>query len=142
MKYFLDTNALVYSLHLGAPKHKQVCNFLERCLQENTPCYFLSSSLKDAYYILCKHYLSEAHARACIKMLRESLDMVDLNSTVIDSAFESDEPDFEDALIRAAAEKLQVNAIISYDEKAFKNSFVMKMTAEEANRKGMKYEND
>ena len=132
MRYFLDTNTLVYSLHQGAPKHKEVNDFLERCLSESSPCYFLSSSLKDAYYILCRHYLSETDARQSIKMLRETLDMVDLNAAIVDNAFESDEPDFEDALIRSAAESLQVDAIISYDEDAFKNSFVPKLTAEEA----------
>ena len=131
MRYFLDTNTLVYSLHQGAPKHKEVNDFLEHCLSENSHCYFLSSSLKDAYYILCRHYLSEVDARQSINMLRETLDMVDLNATIVDDAFESDEPDFEDALIRSAAESLQVDAIISYVEEAFKNSFIPKLTAEE-----------
>ena len=132
MRYFLDTNTLVYSLHQDAPKHKEVNDFLEHCLSKNSPCYFLSSSLKDAYYILCRHYLSESDARQSIKMLRETLDMVDLNAAIVDGAFESDEPDFEDALIRSAAESLQVDAIISYDEDAFKNSFIPKLTAEKA----------
>ena len=68
-------------------------------------------------------------------MLRETLYMLDLNSTLIDDAFQSDEPDFEDALIRSAAESLQVDAIISYDENAFKNSFIPKLTAKEASAK-------
>lgn len=135
MRYFLDTNTLVYSLHQDAPKHTEVNDFLTHCLSENSTCYFLSSSLKDAYYILCKHYLSEPNARKSIKMLRETLDMVDLNSAIIDDAFQSDEADFEDALIRCAAERLQVDAIVSYDESAFQNSFVPKLTALEARNK-------
>ncbi len=129
MRYFLDTNTLVYSLHQDAPKHKEVNDFLTHCFSENHTCYFLSSSLKDAYYILCRHYLSESDARQSIKLFRETLDMVDLNSVIIDDAFQSDEPDFEDALIRCAAERLQVDAIISYDESAFSQSFLPKLTA-------------
>ena len=135
MRYFLDTNTLVYSLHQDVPEYNEVNDFLRHCLSENLPCYFLSSSLKDVYYILCRHYLSEADARRSIMMLRETLYMLDLNSTLIDDAFQSDEPDFEDALIRSAAESLQVDAIISYDENAFKNSFIPKLTAKEASAK-------
>ena len=105
---------------------------MEHCLLENSPCYFLSSSLKDAYYILCRHYLSEVDARQSVKILRQTLDMVDLNVTIVDNAFESDEADLENALIRCAAESLQVDAIISYDEDAFKNSYISRLTAEEA----------
>ena len=62
-------------------------------------------------------------------MFREIFDMVDLNSTIIDDAIDSDEPDFEDALVRCAAEILQVDAIISYDEDAFESSDIAKLTA-------------
>ena len=129
MKYFLDTNVIVYSLHTRTPQHAEVTSFLGECLRKNTTCYFLSSSLKDAYYILCRHYLSESNARKSIKMFREIFDMVDLNSTIIDNAIDSDEPDFEDALVRCAAEILQVDAIISYDEDAFESSVIAKLTA-------------
>ncbi len=131
MKFFLDTNTLVYSMYQNSPKHKEVCDFLLCCLSKGAICYFLSSSLKDIYYILRRHYLTEPDARQSIKLLRETLDMVELNSTIVDIAFDSNEPDYEDALIRAAAELLQVDVIISYDEDAFKNSFIKKLTAVE-----------
>lgn len=132
VKFFLDTNILVYALHQDSPKHKEVNDFLRHCFSKNIVCYFLSSSLKDTYYILCRHYLSEPEARQSIKQLRNILSMVDLNAAIVDDAFLSDEPDFEDALIRSAAETLQVNAIISYDEYAFAQSFLPKLSAEEA----------
>lgn len=132
VKFFLDTNILVYSLHQDSPKYKEVNDFLKRCFSKNITCYFLSSSLKDTYYVLHRHYLSESEARQCIRLLRNILSMVDLSSAIVDEAFLSDEPDFEDALIRCAAERLQVNAIISYDERAFAQSFLPKLSAEEA----------
>ena len=129
MNFFLDTNVLVYSLHSQAPFYAEVNNFLSRCLSENITCYFLSSSLKDTYYILRKHYLPEANARYSIRMFRKVFEMIDLNSVIIDKVFSSNEPDFEDALVRSAAEVLQVDAIISYDKDAFKASFIPKLTA-------------
>ncbi len=131
MKLFLDTNILVYSVFQNSPKYKEASKFIMHCLSENVTCYFLSSSLKDVYYILCRHYLSEPDARQCIKLLCETLDMVELNSMIIDKAFDCNEPDFEDALIRSAAEVLQVNAMVSYDKNAFENSFVPRFTAKE-----------
>ncbi len=45
------------------------------------------------------------------------------------AALDSNEPDYEDGLIRSTAEALQVDAIISYDKKAFHKSFTPKYTA-------------
>ena len=132
MRFFLDTNVVVYSMHQEAPNHEEVNTFLTQCLKTETVCYFLSASLKDAYYILCRHYLTEANARQCIKMFRETFDMVDLTSSIIDGAFQSNEPDFEDALVRTSSELLQADAIVSYDKEAFANSFVPKFTAKQA----------
>ncbi len=132
MRFFLDTNVLVYSLHQESKQHAEVNKFITYALDSAITCYFLSSSLKDIYYILCRHYLSEENSRLCIQMLRETLDMVDLSSSLIDEALRSDEPDFQDGVVRATAESLQVDAIISYDQDAFKHSFIPKMTAKKA----------
>ncbi len=132
MRFLLDTNVVVYALHQETKQHAKVNEFMTCALRCSATCYFLSSSLKDVYYILCRHYLSENDARTSIKMLRETLDMVDLSSTFIDEALQSDEPDFEDGIVRAAAESLHVDAVVSYDESAFKHSFIPKMTAEKA----------
>ena len=132
MRFFLDTNVIVYSLHQEAPEHDDVNVFLKQCLKKNVACYFLISSLKDAYYILCRHYLTENDARKCIKMFRNAFDMVDLTSEIVDGALLSDEPDFEDGLVRTSAELLQADVIVSYDKDAFVNSFIPKLTAERA----------
>ncbi len=45
------------------------------------------------------------------------------------AALDSNEPDYEDGLIRSTAEGLQVVAIISYYKKAFHKSYTPKYTA-------------
>lgn len=132
MRFLLDTNVLVYALHQQCKQHEQANAFITRCLARGDTCYFLSSSLKDVYYILRRHYLAEEGARQSVRMLREALDMVELNATIVDAALENDEPDFEDGIIRAAAEVLQVDAIVSYDAEAFAHSPIPKATAEQA----------
>ena len=43
----------------------------------------------------------------------------------------SDEPDFEDGIVRACAERWKADYIISRDEKAYANSHIKRVTAEE-----------
>lgn len=76
--------------------------------------------------------MSEKDARDSIRNIAEVFDLVDLTEPLIFDALDSDEPDYEDGLIRTAAETLQVDAIITYDKQAFKDSFIPKMTAQEA----------
>lgn len=76
--------------------------------------------------------MNEADARSAIRDIAETFDLVDLTGLFVFESIDSDEPDYEDGLIRAAAEALQVDAIISYDKAAFKQSPIPKMTAPEA----------
>ena len=45
--------------------------------------------------------------------------MVDLTSEIAEQAFRSEEPDFEDGIIRASAEAAGCDVIVSRDIKAF-----------------------
>ncbi|WP_165045960.1 PIN domain-containing protein [Adlercreutzia sp. ZJ138] len=127
-----DTNALIYSVCTSAQYHEDVQQLLRSTLASNGCIYALASSLNDVYYVLCRHYLSEPDARSAIRDIAETFDLVDLTGLFVFESIDSDEPDYEDGLIRVAAEELQVNAIISYDKAAFKSSFIPKMTAREA----------
>ena len=91
--------------------------------------------MKDVYFALCSHYTDEATARRSIALIAEVFDLVDLSGLLVWDAIDSDEPDYEDGLIRAAAEALHVDAIITYDRKAFRNSPIPKLTAQEAIQK-------
>lgn len=127
-----DTNALVYWVYCDSPYNEEVSALLYQELAGRGSVYALASSLNEIYYALHTHYMSEKQARASIRDIAEVFDLVDLTGTLVFSAFDSDEPDYEDGLIRAAAEALQVDAIISYDKKAFKGSPIPKLTAKEA----------
>lgn len=129
---FFDANALVYWVYPESPYHGDVSALLHRAFANRDSVYALSSSLNEIYYALHRHCMSESDARASIREIAEVFDLVDLTGPLVYYALDSNEPDYEDALIRAAAEALQVNAIISYDKKAFRGSFVPTLTAREA----------
>ena len=133
MKSFLfDTNALIYWVNEGAEPHGDVSALIRKTVSENMPVFALASSLNDVYYAMRCHYSSEAAARESVRDIAELFDLVDLAGPFVFEALDSDEPDYEDGLIRAAAEALQVSAIVSYDRKAFRRSAVPRVTAAEA----------
>ena len=87
-------------------------------------------SLKDVYYVLTK-YADEAAARQFIGALMELFEIVAVDSAICRRALESDEKDFEDGLVRACAEALPADFIISRDERAFARSSVKRLSAQE-----------
>ena len=110
----------------------EVSSFIHDAVVHGHSLYVLSSTLNEVYYALHAHYMGEAQARKAIASIAAVFDLVDLNVNLVNASIESDEPDYEDGLVRAAAEALQVDAIVSYDRRAFKRSFIPRITAVEA----------
>lgn len=127
-----DTNALIYWVYPDSPFHGEITCLIDEMFLENGATYALSSSLNEVYYILHRRYMEEPEARESIRDIAETFDLVDLTGVFVFESIDSDEPDYEDGLIRVAAEELQADAIISYDKAAFENSPVPKLTATEA----------
>lgn len=119
----LDTNIILDLLSFDRAGHVEAQRFLERALDEQGLEIVLpASSLNDAYYILCRHYSCEEWARDDIRTLRKLFRVSELTLDIIDGAIASDEPDFEDAIIRVTAEKCGAKAIVSRDRAAFLTS--------------------
>lgn len=130
--FLFDTNALVYWVNPNSEYNQAVKDLINRAIESDAALYALTSSLSDAYYTLHSKYTTEEVARNSIQLIAETFDLVDLSGLFVFAAIDSNEPDYEDGLIRAAAEALQVDAIISYDKKAFRTSPIPKLTAQEA----------
>ena len=88
------------------------------------------SSLKDAYYLLTRQF-DEPTARSAIKYLLDLLVVMPFDGEGCLIAAESNEPDFEDGMIRAMAELNHVSFILTRDKAAFRNSTVRKLTCRE-----------
>lgn len=89
--------------------------------------YVSALSLKDVYYILCK-YADEPSARAYVLAVMDLFEVIPVDMGLCRIAAQSDEPDFEDGLIRACAEHAGVDYIISRDEAAFAKSPVKRLS--------------
>ena len=126
----LDTNVVLDYLSATRPRHLDAVDLLE-CLLSlgDVRAVVPAGSIKDAYYILCRHYRSEKIVRSRIDDFRRLVEIAELTVPVLDAAFSSDEPDLEDAVVRSTAELLGAKAIITRDATAYARSSVPSMDA-------------
>lgn len=131
MKLLFDTNVLVDSLNEDRQPFRSQCNeLIHVCLgRADIELMAVSSSLKDVYYIMCRRYSDEPQARKAVGALMTIFELLPLMEHNVRKAYHSDEPDFEDGLIRAVAEDNKVDVIVTRDAAAFRGSTIPAMDA-------------
>ena len=129
-KVVLDTNIVIDYLSATRAHHADAVELLEMLLmQEDGAVLVPAGCIKDAYYILCRHYESENVARTRLDSFRRIVDVVELTNPILGDAFASDEPDLEDAIVRATAERAGADAIATRDASTYASSPVASMSA-------------
>lgn len=129
-KVLLDTNIILDYLSGSRPCHADAVDVLEGMFETSDLEPTVSiSSLKDAYCILCRKFKREDIVRDRLHGFLSIVGVEDLTMEIAERAFSSDEPDFEDGLIRATAESVGARAIITRDAAAFKGSPIPSMDA-------------
>lgn len=131
-KLFFDTNALLDAVLDERPESRAARRLITASRNGECDIYISVSSLKDVYYLTCRHYKDEKTARQLIRKYKNSFTVVELTMDILETALESDEPDFEDGLIRASAEQAACDAIITRDASAFLTFTGRKMSPAEA----------
>lgn len=128
----IDVNALIYWIHPGSPWYDEMDGLVYHAICRGDDLYVSASSLNETYYVLRKQYgVSEAAARGSLVDVADVFSVLATDAEAVNAALVSDEPDYEDAVVRAVAENNQVDGIITYDRRAFKGSFVPSCTATE-----------
>lgn len=132
-RLFFDTCVLVDLAVPARPRHASAAKLLARIAEHpEIRTFALASSLKNVYYILCRHYSAPDLARERTRMLADTFEIEELTRSLLKDAFSSDEPDFEDALVRVAAQRISCDFIVTEDRKDFAPSSVKKATIDEA----------
>ncbi len=133
-RLLVDTNVILDYCDPNRPCHGAAVSLVENVASNpHAKLLVLVSSLKDVYYILRHLYMDEPKARQAVRMLSSQVfEPVDLLVAYSSLSLESNEPDYEDGLVRAAAELLHVQGIVTRDAKAFALSTVPSMDAEQA----------
>ena len=89
----------------------------------------LLANIKDAYYIMCRQYRNEELVRARLRDFTDIVDLEELTVPIAMAAFEIDEPDYEDAIVRVTAESIGARAIVTRDVDAYRDSSVPSVDA-------------
>ena len=122
-KLLLDTNVLLDFMVPDRPESDAAVEIIRRCSNGTDVGCVCAGSLKDAYYVACKH-LGEQTAHDFVRVFLEALSVAPLDEAMCKIAANSNEPDFEDALVRATAEHINANLILTRDAKAYEHSTV------------------
>lgn len=129
-KLLVDTNILLDAAMGERPGWSAATFLMDEFAYEDVRGYVAAGSLKGVYYVLTK-YADEPSARQFVLAVLDLFEVVAVDGALCRVAALSDEPDFEDGLIRACAEQVSVDYIISRDEKAFARSPVKRLSAQD-----------
>ena len=129
-RLLIDTNVVIDSIVKTRPQHVLAQEVIGLCNYGGDTGIVSPMSLNDAYYVLRKQY-GEATARGLIDRLMALLVIAPVSAEHCDLALHSNEPDFEDGLIRAIAELEDVDFIVTRYKAAFAKSKVRSVTAAE-----------
>lgn len=129
-RVLFDTNILLDAVCRERPESEEACRVLRRCNGGGDLGMTAAFSLKDAYYVLGRQY-GERNARKALEWLMGLLVIAPMGAEECELSIHSNEPDFEDGLIRACAELNDVDFILTRDAAAFRVSTVRAVSCAE-----------
>jgi len=119
----LDTNVcldLLTKRKLQTHQKKQMFSLI---LKNKIKVWIPSCSIDTIYYILNSSMkIKSERSKKLITTLLRYTSTLPLNDKTIEKALRSDFKDFEDALINFTAEDMNIDSIITFNKKDFKNS--------------------
>ena len=129
-RLLFDTNVIIDAVSINRPESDEACALLERCNYGGDMGLVTPMSLNDMYCLLRKQR-GKSGAEEALEHLMDLLVVAPVSAEHCSRALSSNEPDFEDGLIRAIAELEDVDFIITRDKAAFAKSKVRSVTAAE-----------
>ncbi len=110
-RILFDTNILLDAIDERRPESQEACFALRQCNGGGDLGLVTSGSLKDVYYVLSKRF-GEKKARKAVSLFLDLLVVASVGEEECLVAMKSNEPDFEDGQVRAAAELNDVSIIV------------------------------
>jgi len=129
----IDTNVLLDFFEVPRPEHKTSTILFAELVNSNVTIHVAATSLKDVYYILSRR-LDEPTARKAVTSILSMAILLPVDNTCCLRALSCGEPDFEDGIIRVAAEIAGVDYLISRDARAFVGCLVPRLSPADAVR--------
>jgi len=122
MKVLIDTNVVIDIFARRESFYENSFKIIQLGLEGEIEIIISAGAIKDVFYILRKYLSDTNDIREKIFMLSNYVKICNTTSDDITSAIILFMPDFEDALIAAAARREKADYIITRNEKDFENS--------------------
>lgn len=133
MRILVDTNVFLDYL-LKREDYESAAMFLKLSFEHKNPLYVTSISIRDIGYAAHRFYHDKEKTRqiqmAVYQICRSVIDIT--SDDTINSLFD-DEVDFEDSLIKEAAERSMIDVIITNNVKDFRKLGFPSLTPSEMN---------
>ena len=121
MKILLDTNVVLDLLMQREPFYNDAVKIFNKIEAKEYKAYLCATTITTIHYLLSKH-ASKQQAKSSINVLLELFDIATVNKKVLQLADSIDFKDYEDGVLYASAKSVEVDAIITRNEKDFKKS--------------------
>lgn len=119
----LDTNVLLDFIQPDRPGFAASVQIFGAIAKDHVTALICASSLKDVYYVARK-VMGDRKIREYLAAFMDLFEICSTDREACSTALSSDEPDFEDGIIRAIAERERVDFIVTRDANAFRNAEV------------------
>lgn len=123
MRVLLDTNVVLDVLLSRTPWMIEAAEIWQAGLDGKLECYISASVMTDIYYITSK-IVGKEGARQIVRQCLDALAVVTVDEGMLELAYASPTPDFEDALQIVCAVKEQLDAIVTRDAADFSHSTI------------------
>lgn len=133
MKVLLDTNVVLDVLLDREPFVDASAQLLARVESGELTGYLCASTVTTIHYLLAK-FLGTQRALSEIRKLLSIFEIAPVNRPVLESALDRDFKDFEDGVIHESALLMDVEALITRNQKDFKKANLAVYSPEELAR--------
>ena len=131
IQIFLDTNVLFDFFAERQPFDKEAEEIMELAYEKEIELYCSAISYTTVFYLLSK-LKGKAKAFQAIKDMRELIQTIGDDNTIIDKALENTHPDFEDAIqLECAYSVKNIQTIVTRNPKHFKTKQILVQTPKE-----------
>lgn len=131
MRVLIDTNIILDFLLQREPFYQDANLLFQAIAAEQMDGYVTATTLTDIFYIARKLTGSLELARQAILETMTAMDVCPVDRTVLEAAFNSQLPDFEDAVQISSAVIQKLDAIITRDTKGFTSSPISVLSIQE-----------
>ena len=122
MKLLIDTNIILDALMTREPWAVSARAVLLAVAEEKAEGCITASTFTDLYYLLRKHLRDKEKTRQALLGLLASVNVLDVNGTDCEKAFELSINDYEDALLAWCGKRHKVDCIVTRNPKHFECS--------------------